>query len=96
MGGNEKYLGNPLIINRNKNPSFRNLLPKIKCRIMLWKTPLLSQARRSTLIKIITSPIPVYNMPVPKFPSKISNTIDKLFGSFFCGDSAEKIEITPH
>lgn len=49
MTENERYLGNPLIININKNISFQSLVGKVKNRIMSWKTPLLSQVGKNKI-----------------------------------------------
>lgn len=92
-GNNETYLGNSLIINKNKNSNFQNLINKIKCRIMPWQLPLLSKTGRSTLIKKVASSIPVYNMSVFKLPYEISEMIDELFRNFFLGEKMEKKEV---
>ena len=68
MMENERYLENPLIINKNKNISFQSLVGKFKNRIMSWQTPLLSQAGRSTLIKSAASPIPICKMSMLQLP----------------------------
>lgn len=68
MTENERYLGNPLIMNGNRNISFQSLISKIKSKIMSWQIPLLSQAGRSILIKSVAYAIPVYDMPVLHLP----------------------------
>lgn len=57
---------------------------------MSWQSPFLSQAGRNTLIKNVTSSIPIYNKSVLKLSSKINDTINKLFRIFFWGNSFEK------
>lgn len=42
MGKEAKYLGNPLILRKNKNLSFEFLINKIQNRIGTWKTLLIS------------------------------------------------------
>lgn len=83
MMASERYRRNPLILNRNRNSNFQSLVAKIKCKIMSWQIPLLSQAGRSTLIKSAASAIPIYNMFVLQHPSRTIATVDKMFRNSF-------------
>ena len=42
MNDDEKYLGNPLFIKRNKSNSFQSLISKVKSKFMTWHIHLLS------------------------------------------------------
>lgn len=79
----DKYLGNPIIMRRNKNSSSLALIDKVKYRMFSWQTCFLSQEGRSTLIKSVTTTIPVYNMSVLQLPPKTTDTMDKMFIKFF-------------
>lgn len=89
MNDDKKYLGNPLVVKRNKSSSFQSLIFKVKSRIMTWQIPLLSQAGKNTLIKSVVSAIPVYNMSVLQIPSKTIESIEKMFTKLFWGESTE-------
>lgn len=90
MVANEKYLENPLTINRWKSTSFESLLSKIKSKINTWKAPLLSQTSRNVLIKSVVSTIPIYNMSMLQLPKDASDWIDKYVRKFLWGDQDNK------
>lgn len=90
---NEKYLGNSIFLNNHKDTSFESLFNKIQIKNQSWQISLLSQARRSTLIKSFALAILVYNMFVQQFLYKIIETIDKLFRKFWQGNQEKKIHI---
>lgn len=87
---NEKYLGKPLFVKRNKNPRFEALINKIKSRIGSWQIPLLSQVGMNTLIKLIVLVLSIQNMPVLHLPNKTLDTMDKTQKSFCWGDGEGK------
>lgn len=89
----DKYLGNPIIMRRNRNSSSLALIDKVKYRIFSWQTRFLSQAGRSNLIKSVATTIPVYNMFVLLLPPKTTDTMDKMFRKFFCSASSESKKI---
>lgn len=90
MVANEKYLENPLTINRWKSTSFESLLNKIKSKINTWKAPLLYQASRNVLIKSVVSTIPIYIMSMLQLPKDASDWIDKYVRKFLRGDQDNK------
>lgn len=90
MVANEKYLENPLTINRWKSTSFESLLNKIKSKINAWKAPLLSQASRNAFIKSAVSTIPIYIMSMLQLPKDASDWIDKYVRKFLWGDQNNK------
>jgi hypothetical protein len=53
-----KHLGLPLFLHRKKSLAFEDLKAKILNRISGWKTKLLSQAARTTLIKTVANSLP--------------------------------------
>jgi hypothetical protein len=55
-----KHLGLPLFFHRNKNLAFEELKSKILNRLSGWKSKLLSQAARTTLIKTVANSLPSY------------------------------------
>lgn len=92
MSRNEKYLGNPLILNRDKPLSFEGLVNKVKNKINMWKGPSLFQAGTSPLIRHVASAIPLYNMAVLKLSTKIINQIKPGVRRFWWGDQERQSE----
>lgn len=86
MENNEKYVGDPLFLNERKDASFEFLVQKIKIKKGTWKTTLLCQANRNTLIKYVSSSLPIYHMSVLLLPRKTTNQIDKALRKFWRGE----------
>ncbi|WVZ85157.1 hypothetical protein U9M48_032107 [Paspalum notatum var. saurae] len=59
---NERYLGLPVYVGREKNMVFQFLKEKIWQRIQGWKEKLLSKAGKEILIKAVAQAIPTYAM----------------------------------
>ncbi|KAK2658152.1 hypothetical protein Ddye_004685 [Dipteronia dyeriana] len=57
-----KYLGVPLIHGRVRNRTYGALVEKVQSRLAGWKSDTLSLVERVTLIKVVTSSLPVYTM----------------------------------
>jgi hypothetical protein len=85
-----KHLGLPLELNRAKSSSFQGLIEKIQNRVAGWKTKLLSQAARSTLISNVAASIPSYTMSSLFLPKTICNKIDSTLRGFWWGASPGK------
>jgi hypothetical protein len=65
-----KYLGLPLFFHNNKTVAFEDIKHRILDRISGWKSKLLSQAGKTTLIKSVANSIPTYSMSLFKFPKE--------------------------
>ncbi len=85
-----KHLGLPLELNRAKSSSFQGLIVKIQTRVAGWKTKLLSQATRTTLISNVTASIPTYTMSSLLLPKIICKKIDSTLCGFWWGASLGK------
>jgi len=59
---NEKYLGLPYLIRRNKKKSLKEIKEKLEGKLMGWKEKLFSKAGKEALIKAIAQAIPPYAM----------------------------------
>ena len=77
-----KHLGLPLDLNRAKSSSFQDLIEKIQNRVAGWKSKLLSQAARTTLIANVAASIPSYTMSSLLLPKTICNKIDSTLRGF--------------
>ena len=85
-----KHLGLPLELNRAKSSSFQGLIEKIQNHVASWKTKLLSQAARTTLISNVAASIPAYTMSSLLLPKTICNKIDSTLHGFWWGASPGK------
>ena len=85
-----KHLGLPLKLNRAKSSSFQGLIEKIQNCVAGWKTKLLSQAARTTLISNVAASIPTYTMSSLLLPKIICNKIDSILRGFWWGASLGK------
>jgi hypothetical protein len=65
---NAKHLGLPLFFHRNKSLTFEDLKLKILSNLSSWKSKLLSQTARTTLIKSVANAMPSYSMSLFLFP----------------------------
>ncbi|KAK3194957.1 hypothetical protein Dsin_026267 [Dipteronia sinensis] len=65
------YLGVPLIHGRITKTTYAKIIEKTQNRLTSWKSASLSFAGRCTLIKAVTSAIPIYAMQSVKLPSEI-------------------------
>lgn len=67
-----------------KTLSFKLSISSIRIRISSWKTLLLAQERRNTLIRLVASTVLVYNMSVVlQRPNKTIRMIEKMFRRAF-------------
>lgn len=76
------YLGSPLFLGK-KVVIFQHLIQRVKAKISGWKSKLLSQLGRATLIKSITYAIPMYQMSCFMIPKHVTKTINSLQRDFW-------------
>lgn len=62
MAPTSKYLGLPLFIGKSKKMVFEDAKEKVMKKIAGWKAKTLSQAGRTTLIKVVATAMPQYCM----------------------------------
>lgn len=84
-----KYLGVPLIHKRITRNTYNYLLDKVSTRLASWKARTLSLAGRLTLIKSVTSSIPIYVMQTTKLPASICDELDQFNRNFLWGHTED-------
>ena len=62
----EKYLGLPMVGEKSKVNTFRDLWEKITKRVVSYKEKFISKTGREILIKIVAQAIPTYTMGIFK------------------------------
>ncbi|XP_028056988.1 uncharacterized protein LOC114260981 [Camellia sinensis] len=87
------YLGLPLGANLKKKATWKPILDKGRSRLASWKRNLLSFAGRLTLIKSVTSSLPMYYLSLFKMPEGVTKEFDKLQAAFLWGRSKLKRKI---
>nr|XP_048317959.1 uncharacterized protein LOC125418466 [Ziziphus jujuba var. spinosa] len=73
-----RYLGNPLFGNRKHSKDYEELKIKIEAKLQVWKSKLLSQAGKYTLIKSVVTALPLYAMSAAKLHSLWCKNIENL------------------
>ena len=65
------YLGNHLVLGRNRSKEFGKLKERVQARMEGWKNHLLSCAGKATLIKSVIQAIPQYSMSTFRIPDSV-------------------------
>ncbi|KAL5842865.1 hypothetical protein ACOSQ3_013468 [Xanthoceras sorbifolium] len=84
------YLRVSLIHGRINNITYHELITKTKKRLASWKCASLSLAGRATLIRPITSALPIYAIQSIKIPSEVCKQLDRINKNFLWGHSVDK------
>lgn len=84
------YLGIPLFHDRLTSRHFQYLEERVRGKLGIWQSHLLSRVAKLLLIQSVCSAIPTYAMNVCKLPGKTVTTLEKLHQNFFWGDSDRK------
>lgn len=83
------YLGFPLISGRMSSQQFYYLEEKVRRKLGIWQSKLLSRAAKLLLIQSVCSTIPTYAMQVCKLPARTLAALEKIHRNFFWGDTEE-------
>lgn len=82
-----KYLGFPLVLGRRKKVHFAGIIHSIQRRISGWKSSLLSQGAKLTLIRHVLTSIPIYTLSTTSLHSGTHQLLEQSFANFFWGSS---------
>lgn len=73
------YLGNSLVMSRNKTREFKNLKDRIVSRLSGWNRNILSKAGKATLIKSVIQAILIYTMSTFKVCYELDAKVRKFW-----------------
>ncbi|XP_026419375.1 uncharacterized protein LOC113315294 [Papaver somniferum] len=85
MKSNERYLGLPLLIGKQKITCFTGFVDRVKGRLSKWNGDNMSQFCKSLMKKTITNIILVYSMSCLQLPVDTIEKIDTLQRDFWWG-----------
>ncbi|XVF46862.1 hypothetical protein PTKIN_Ptkin03bG0062300 [Pterospermum kingtungense] len=85
-----RYLGLELGKLKDKKGFFQPIMKKMHNRIAGWKTKLLSQVGKLTLLKSTLESIPLYALSCVKAPTNICRKIDQISRNFLWGHEANQ------
>ncbi|CAL5438187.1 unnamed protein product [Camellia sinensis] len=88
-----KYLGMPLGANPRMKATWKPVVEKVKSKLAGWKRKMLSFAGRLTLVKSVTSALPVYYLSLFKLPEGVARELEKIQAAFLWGGSASDRKI---
>ncbi|CAM8948837.1 unnamed protein product [Rhodiola kirilowii] len=80
-----KYLGMPILFNKNKSAVFRELEEKSWKRVHGWKEQWLSSAGKEILLKSILQALPVFVMSCFRLPSEVCKKLASILFTYWWG-----------
>lgn len=83
LGDYVVYIGNKLVIGKNKSKEFNRLKERLQVRLEGWRSQLLSRARKATLIKAVAQAMPVYTMATFLVPKGVCKEMDAIIRRFW-------------
>uniref|UniRef100_A0A803P7K6 Reverse transcriptase domain-containing protein n=1 Tax=Cannabis sativa TaxID=3483 RepID=A0A803P7K6_CANSA len=84
------YLGNPLILSKNKSNDFSFLIDRLKSKLEGWRAKTLSHAGRLVAIKAVAMALPVYSLSTFTLPKKVCHRMDCMVRRFWWTGGQEK------
>lgn len=86
----ENYLGSPLILGHSKKEAFTSIQESFEHRFSTYNALNLSQARKSTMIKLVLNSVPTYQMGTFKMPKQIITKLTSIGRKFFWGHHSKR------
>ncbi|CAM8950433.1 unnamed protein product [Rhodiola kirilowii] len=86
----ERYLGVPLLLNRQKSQTFQSLVDKVWAKAHGWKNRFLSAGGRHVLVASVLNAIPLYWLSCFLLPDKVTNKIHSIINNFWWQQAGDK------
>ncbi|WOK97568.1 hypothetical protein Cni_G06276 [Canna indica] len=83
IGGHDRYLGLPSLINKSKKETFDFILSQIRGKMESWSSQFLSRAGETTLIKSVLATIANYTVSCFYISDSLYHQIDNLCSNFW-------------
>lgn len=80
-----EYLGAPIGSNSSKKKHWVPLTKKVRTKLAMWKSTVLSKAGRLVLIKAVLDSLPTYWLGMFKIPVGVAKELEKVKRNFFWG-----------
>lgn len=90
MPWDNKYLGLPVFIGKDKAKNFVVVKERVSAKVAGWKSKLLLQAGRTTLIKFVATSFPQYYMQSYLVPVGWCKDVNRILKNFWWGLSPDK------
>uniref|UniRef100_A0A803PL04 Reverse transcriptase domain-containing protein n=1 Tax=Cannabis sativa TaxID=3483 RepID=A0A803PL04_CANSA len=84
------YLGNPLILSKNKSNDFSFLIDRLKSKLEGWRAKTLSYVGRLVAIKVVAMALPVYSLSTFTLPRTVCHRMDCMVRRFWWTGGQEK------
>ncbi|CAL1355512.1 unnamed protein product [Linum trigynum] len=85
-----RYLGVQTIHGKVTRSRYQALILRIKKKLAPWKARRLSLAARLTVVRSVSSSIPIYSMHTEQLPVNVCNSIDKINRDFVWGKEEDQ------
>ncbi|KAK2655546.1 hypothetical protein Ddye_008598 [Dipteronia dyeriana] len=93
VGCNERYLGLPSFMGKNKNVFFASIKNRVWDKVKGWHNKLFSIGDKEVLIKTVAPSIPTYSMSLFRLLKSLVNNLHRLYARFWRGSKEEKRKI---
>ncbi|WVZ50362.1 hypothetical protein U9M48_001621 [Paspalum notatum var. saurae] len=77
-----RYLGLPLSVKKLPKAGFYELIDKVADKLPGWKASMINPAGRVTLVRVVLSAIPIYQLLALELPKWVIKAIDKIRRAF--------------
>ncbi|KAK6123372.1 hypothetical protein DH2020_042889 [Rehmannia glutinosa] len=86
----DRYLGLPAFIERNKKHTFQDIQERVMRKLQLWKADSFSMGGREILIKAGAQASSNYGMSIFKFPNSVCMRLQSMVARFWWGGGNDK------
>jgi len=81
----DTYLGVLAWIGKNKGQAFKEIVERVRKKLIDWKVKFLSQAEKEILLKAVVQGIPTYTMSVFQLSNSLCLELNRMLQNFWWG-----------